>query len=372
MKLYKKIRFLHKWLGIISGIVVFIVSITGCIYCFHDEIKDITRKEWRIVGIENKPFVSPSILYEKTLEIIPNSKPSLVAYHGENRSAVVFTQNTNGYFYVYFNPYSGKYLKTENPEKDFFIIVEKIHMYLLFPEKIGKQIVGISTIIFIFMIISGVIQWWPKKKTNLKKHISIKLSAKWRHLNYKWHNISGIYISILSVAIAITGLVFAYKWVGSGIYYTANLGGDYEKEQQLPAIDTTVFYANNKIATYKALQTIIKKEPKAEMFFVTFPSKKSEIIITGAYPHSLRFDNQSNYYFHPQTGKLLKEHKYANKTTGLQVVEMSYGIHTGQILSIPGKIIAFIVSLFAAILPVTGFLIWYGRNNKKALQKVES
>ncbi|MNL34360.1 hypothetical protein D3C87_1563290 [compost metagenome] len=44
---------------------------------------------------------------------------------------------------------------------------------------------------------------------------------------------------------------------------------------------------------------------------------------------------------------------------------MNYGIHTGQILNLPGKIIAFIVSLIAAALPVSGFVIWYGRRKKK-------
>jgi uncharacterized iron-regulated membrane protein len=30
--------FLHRWLGIISGLVVFIVSITGCIFVFEEEL----------------------------------------------------------------------------------------------------------------------------------------------------------------------------------------------------------------------------------------------------------------------------------------------------------------------------------------------
>ncbi|GAA6771796.1 PepSY domain-containing protein [Flavobacterium sp. CGRL2] len=48
---------------------------------------------------------------------------------------------------------------------------------------------------------------------------------------------------------------------------------------------------------------------------------------------------------------------------------MNYGIHTGQILDLPGKIIAFIASLFAAALPVTGFIIWYGRKYKRKRSK---
>ena len=38
---------------------------------------------------------------------------------------------------------------------------------------------------------------------------------------------------------------------------------------------------------------------------------------------------------------------------------MNYDIHVGAIGGLTGKIIAFIVSLICASLPVTGFLVWW-------------
>ena len=364
MDFRKKVRFLHKWLGLISGLIVFIISITGCIFCFHDEIKDITRKEWRFVTQENKPFLLPSVLQEKASKIIPNSKSGMVAYHGKNRSAVVYTHNKEGNFYVYFNPYNGKYLQTENPAEDFFIIVEYIHLYLLLPDYIGKHIIGGATILFIILLISGIIQWWPKKKKDLKNRLKVKWSAKWRRINYDWHNVSGFYIATAGLVLAITGLVFTYDWVGDGIYYTANLGGNRELEQKKPVVDTTFYKSETSVAIDKAMKTTFLKNPTSEMYFITTPDDKKEPITTGAYPYSLRFDHQDNYYFHPNTGVLLKEHSFESKSLGLKIVEMDYGIHTGQILNLPGKILAFTVSLIAAALPVTGFIIWYGRRKK--------
>ncbi len=43
----------------------------------------------------------------------------------------------------------------------------------------------------------------------------------------------------------------------------------------------------------------------------------------------------------------------------------------GQILGIPGKILAFCVSLICASLPITGFLIWKGRRKKKSQEYCE-
>ncbi|WP_242499314.1 PepSY domain-containing protein [Flavobacterium sp. 140616W15] len=40
---------------------------------------------------------------------------------------------------------------------------------------------------------------------------------------------------------------------------------------------------------------------------------------------------------------------------------MNYDIHVGAVLGITGKILAFFASLISASLPITGFLIWWGK-----------
>lgn len=47
---------------------------------------------------------------------------------------------------------------------------------------------------------------------------------------------------------------------------------------------------------------------------------------------------------------------------------MNYDIHVGSVLGLTGKFIAFFASLISASLPITGFLIWWGKQKfgKKA------
>jgi uncharacterized iron-regulated membrane protein len=53
-----------------------------------------------------------------------------------------------------------------------------------------------------------------------------------------------------------------------------------------------------------------------------------------------------------------------------KLLRMNYDIHTGAILGLPGKMLAFFASLICASLPVTGFYIWLGRRKKvKASEK---
>jgi len=55
---FKKIsRWLHLWLGLASGLVVLIVSLTGAIYEFQPEITKLTQPYLSVQALD-KPFRS--------------------------------------------------------------------------------------------------------------------------------------------------------------------------------------------------------------------------------------------------------------------------------------------------------------------------
>ncbi|MDT0686600.1 PepSY-associated TM helix domain-containing protein [Autumnicola psychrophila] len=359
---------IHLWLGLASGIIVFIVAITGCIYVFHDELKDLTQP-WRKVAVQEKEFVAPSILQQKVELRYPDSEPGMVVYQGRERPAFVYSLIEDAGYNIYFNPYSAELIHSQKIEDEFFAIIENLHMYLLLPEEIGRQVVGISTIVFIVMLISGIILWWPKKRKNLKSRLKIKFDAKWRRVNYDWHNVTGLYISLLALIIAITGLSFSYEWMHESFYVIGNFGKEYPEETTPPVINTDL-QANTSIpAIDVAMEKTFELLPGAGMHFVWEQGTDSPIL-TGSYPETLDYDHQSNFYFHPETGELLEKHLYIDKSAGLKLQEMNYGLHTGQYFGLTGKIIAFFGSLFVAGLPISGFMIWWGRKNKK--KKVNS
>jgi uncharacterized iron-regulated membrane protein len=57
--------------------------------------------------------------------------------------------------------------------------------------------------------------------------------------------------------------------------------------------------------------------------------------------------------------------RYPEAKAADKLLRMNYDIHTGGILGLPGKIIAFLAGLVFASLPITVFSIWYGRTYKK-------
>jgi len=56
--LLKRINnWLHLWLGLISGIIVLIVCLTGCIWVFNEEINGLLEPETKVAW-QDKPVVN--------------------------------------------------------------------------------------------------------------------------------------------------------------------------------------------------------------------------------------------------------------------------------------------------------------------------
>lgn len=352
---------LHLWLGLLTGIIVLIVAVTGSIFVFHDEIQDLTR-DWRKVTPRDREFVAPSVLLDKVQQLFPGADASMVIYQTKERPAHVFAVIEERPHHIYFNPYTAELTHIQDLENDFFLIIEDLHMHLLLPEAIGKQIVGASTLIFIIMLLTGIVLWWPKKKKSFKANLKIKWKARWRRVNYDWHRTTGFYVSFLALFLALTGLNFSYEWMNEAFYEIGNLGNEHPEDEITLAIDDLPGEVSNDPLDISMFQTF-DLMPESGMYFV-WDQGPDATIVTGAYPNALTFDHQSNFYFHPTTGELLKEHFYDDKSNGMKLQEMSYGLHTGQYFGLPGKIIAFFGSLFVAGLPISGFMLWWGRRNK--------
>jgi uncharacterized iron-regulated membrane protein len=373
MTFKKIILFCHRWLGFISGLVVFIVSITGCLFCFQDEIQD-TFQKYRHVEVQYKPYLPPSVLKAEALKGRKGATATYMYYYGVDRPAgVLVSLPKDAMLYVYLNPYTGQITHTENPMKNFFIIVEYIHLYLLLPANIGSLVVGISVIIFMVIMITGLILWWPKRKSDRKRSFNIKWNGRWRRVNYDLHNVLGFYATSIAIILAITGLSMVFESVREGIYTTANLGRAYPSEKEVLKSDSLLKgKVNNKTVVDKAFTVAQAHSPKAEMFFINDDASAAGTVGISAYAQTLHYYNSDEYIFEKYTGKLLKQTPQSKKSPGLKMNEMNYDLHVGQIGGLTTKIIAFLASLICASLPITGFIIWLGKRKKSKSKTVRN
>ncbi|MBC3788345.1 PepSY-associated TM helix domain-containing protein [Spirosoma utsteinense] len=370
MTLKKAIGKVHLWLGLTSGLVVFVISLTGCLYAFKTEIEDFTQP-YRYVQTEAKPLLPPSALGAIGKRILPGKNLHSVTYRTGGRAAVLtFYHYEPTYYYLAFvNPYSGNVLEVSDMSSDFFYQVLQGHYYLWLPPTIGQPIAASATLIFVVMLITGIVLWWPKHKGARKQRFSVKWKSPWRRRNYDLHNVLGFYAASIALIMAGTGLVWGFQWFAKSAYWATSGGKElqayYEPASVLP---TTTLTPGSPIIDRLWQQTTATK-PAVETMEVHFPETKTASIAITTNPTAATLWKTDYRYYDQYTMKELPvNHVYGrfDETTTManKIARLNYDVHIGAISGLPGKIMAFLASLVSASLPVTGFLLWWGRRKK--------
>ena len=365
---------LHLWRGLLSGIVVFIVCITGCMYAFKDEITDATQP-WRFVAPLEKEFLPPSRLLAIADSVMGGASATAITY-GERSDAawVDYYQPEAGMSTVFINPYSGQVLKSvvnHNGDFDFFRLVLSGHRTLWLPWEIGSPIVGYSVLIFLITLITGVILWWPRSRTRkaLVQRLTLKRPFTFSRLNFDLHNVAGFYAALVLAVLCFTGLIFSLNWFSRGVYSITS-GGEELKPYVLPVSDT-LQVVNRVTNPLDRLYTQLRlEEPAAKTFYFALPGQADGVYRVSVVHKRGSYYRTDNLFFDRYTLVSLKgAGPYAGKYTEASPADkfrrMNLEIHDGRIWGLPGKIIMFLASLTGASLPVTGFIIWYRKRCKR-------
>ncbi len=369
-KLKAAILKIHEILGLITGLVVFVVALTGALWAFQDEIQSMYVPD-PIVDVRNLPVLEPSRARDLAQTVFPDKHIHGTLYREPGRSVKVIFYESDPEFYrsVFLHPYTGQVLHTEDHYAGFFPFVLEGHLTLWLPEDIGTEIVSISVLTFLFILGTGLALWWPRKG-HAKERVTFSWTetTRWRRKNFDLHSIAGFYVFSLAFILAFTGCVMAFSWFKTGVYQAA--GGDRATDfvvpngvtEDLSGIDAT------DLPMDRLIEVLRDRNPDARSFEIHYPETDSSSI----YVEITRQDGvyySSDYRFYDQATLQEVETpsvygRYSDAGFAEKAIRMNYDIHVGAIGGLPGKIIAFLASLTTATLPVTGFLLWYGRRKK--------
>lgn len=361
----KSIGKIHLWLGLASGLIVFIVALTGSILIFEEEIDSFINPEfYKVSNIGNiKKTVDYSI---KELEQHYSIKKinRIYTFHDPERTIHIMAKDNEGETQLFsIDPYTGKVMGFTSQKNRFFSVVTDLHRHLLMGET-GKFITGCSCLMFVFILISGFFLWWPKKTKHIKQRLTIKWDASFKRINWDFHSTVGFYSCVFLLIIALTGLTWSFKWFENSIYYLVD--GTAKKPSLLlenptkinPQFDKTTFYQT-------ILQTTENIYPYKGNIQIRMPNDTINSVLVTKENLEKDIPNQSSIaYFDKYTAENIKIKPYESFTPGDKIRRIIYPIHTGSIYGYPTKIIAFLVCLFAVTSPITGFLIWLGRKKK--------
>ena len=355
---------LHLWLGLATGLVVFIIAITGALFCFEPELKNL--QSYRHVKEENKNFLPPSHIQQIAEAALPGKKVQRIYYDARDQSVMTLQSKKDAYTYsVFINPYTGAVLKVRNNDRDFLSVVLQIHRTLKIPY--GHEIIRWSTVIFLVICVTGLILWWPKNRRLAKKGFVVMWRASPKRLNYDLHKVLGFYASWIAIFSALTGLMFSFESFANFTYRIT--GAEHSIVQPKPPLsDTSLQTADKGLdVVWNTVAPELYKRYATIMFVL--PATKEGAILVRANPETATLHKSDFRYFDQFSGVEIEGAyvwgKYTDaRTTSDHIRRMNYDLHTGATFGLPGRIALFFVALIVASLPITGFYFWWGKKSK--------
>lgn len=388
-------RTIHLYLSLAAGIIIFLSCLTGTIMVFEEEIEHAASPQVYTA----KPLgqrLPVSALLKNTKELVPEGRPLFVkVYNDPARTAEIGLatkkkENAGGEkkreekgargnegkgnkkrperpdVMAYANPYTGKIVINKST---FFHDTEMLHRFLLDKKDTpGNYIVKFSTLLFLLILITGVVLWWPKTKAIMRQRLKIKFSGGWKRLNHDLHIVMGFYTSVFLLIIVFTGLIMSFEWANDAIY---NLTGTNKEESVKPPVSDFTPGAKKvkPDAVYATISNYIKD---AEFYQIRMPRDSSGVFSINVLPKGAVETTTDTYYIDQYSGKLKGNYLFAEKNAGQQIRAFIKPIHTGSIYGLPTKIISFIVCLLSLTFPVTGVIMWINRLKIKNKMKAKN
>jgi uncharacterized iron-regulated membrane protein len=361
---------IHLWMGIGSGLILFVVCLSGTLYAFRAEVERLLEPDkYRVEVAENAGRMSTEDLFAQISRQTGGMITSVSIPSAPNEAYKVRIKKNEeerrGSTY-YVNPYTAEIIGgSDGPASAFFSTVFRLHRWLLMERATGRIIVGTATVIFVFIIISGYLLWIPRKLKLLRQSLTIKTTGNWKRVNYDLHNSLGFYAGIFLLVMALSGLCWSFEWYRDalgGVLGTKVFGSRGQAEV-VSKVDENAFPLSVEEVLLKSNEQL----PYPGDYVVYLPDTADAPVTVRKY-RSASFAGLTAYdllKLDQYSGEVLHQDIYAERPLNEKISTMIKPIHTGEIFGTFSKIIYFMASLIGTSLPVTGVMIWVNKLKKK-------
>ena len=371
-------RRLHLYMGLATGLVILITCFTGAILVFEEELLHLFNKKRYYVerGGQRQPLddliaavqqkvpgaqiAGVRVYTDETRSVELNYTVKRKEAGKANPSGVEKKPQENSRLTAFVNPYTAEVIELYNYRDTFFYAMMSLHRWLL-SGAAGKLITGISTLIFLFIIITGIVLWWPKTKNILVQRLKVKWNGGWKRLNHDLHIVLGFYSCIVLFIFAFTALAWSFDWFNKGIYsvtkspmqpFKAPVVANQPGQPVIPFEDVLQL-ARNSIVDAKYYNISAPKDSLSAYAIGVLSTKAAHETATDI------------YYADRYEAIIIGSQKFSERNLGQRVRSTFKPVHTSAIFGLPSKIIGFIACLLGASFPVTGTIMWLNRTRKK-------
>lgn len=393
----KTIFWLHLITGLVAGVVILIMSVTGVLLMYQKQIT--AWADGGVVQVDEsagKPLAMESLLAK--VQEVEKKPPTSVAMSSDPGKAITLSWGREKTLFI--NPYTGAVVSEGSPAvRAFFQSMIDWHRWLGMSGEnrpIGKAITGACNLGFLFLVVSGFYLWWPRTKKALRAVIAFDVSLRGKARDWNWHNVAGFWSAVPLFFVVLTATFFSYTWTTDLLYkVTGNepparpgggssgaganraesrsgegragekenrargeQSGGREKSDESFAPDYTGLGTHFALAQgqVEGWKTVTLRMPSAAGGALNFTVDRGS--------HA-RPDLRSQITIDPKTGSIQKTETYNSYNAARKIRLWVRWIHTGEAGGIIGQTIAGIASAAGALLVWTGLALAWRRFFKR-------
>jgi len=366
-KARKVFFFIHLWTGVILGLWLVMIGLTGSVLAWPELIGAEMKMRF---PYERTSLTQPQIPMSKAIASIKKAQPDISA----QELSMVIVPNYRFPYYMFIrqhkpfdqalflvDPYSGKMNKPLRVQDFITGKIEYLHIGLI-AGPIGFLSNGILSLITIFLLLSGLWLWWPSTVRQWKLRLSIKRGASFRRLLMDLHNVLGIYLYVILFVTTITAVVMvANSATQEGVEKA--IDGKAETPVTVKAHSAPV---SDDLIMKKAHDTL----PNASFIYVERPLKADAPFKVHYEQHSYGFLRGGTLLLNPYSGQVLQNDSDRSSNAGHKTMALMEDLHIGAFGGVWTKLLYTLVGFLPLGLFVTGLLMWWKR--KQASAKVKA
>lgn len=358
MKSFRRIIFwLHLIAGALAGIFIFIMCVTGALLSFESNILEYAERGQRVVEVpsENAVRLPISEIIARVRAEKPNAKLSNITLRNDRSAAGIVAVGRGEQLFV--NPYTGATTgEGAKGWRGFFRAVEDAHRWLALSgsgRAVGKTINDAANFLFLFLAISGVYIWFPRRRSwkHFKAAAVFRRKVKGKARDFNWHTVIGFWSSLALIVLTLTGVIISYQWAGNLVY---TLTGNEPPQQQQAAPQAEGEQPFILLENINDIWTRAENHTAHKSISLRLPITKDSAVFTieeGIYWN--RFA-RSTLTIDAKAAEVSKWEAYGAQNSGRQLRSWIRFTHTGETGGNVGKFVGFLACAGGA------FLVWTG------------
>ena len=352
---------LHRYLGLICGLILIIIGTTGSLLVFEPELEHqfIENRmgaivpQGELISIDSVVATVQAEVNRMTNVTLGNILPPQDAT--SPFQARLWDANDH-LVQLFIHPYTGQVMGTIPESESWLHLALRLHYQLLIGNT-GALVTGTTGLLLFFLSITGIVLWpgWRKLIAGFK----IKWKAHPKRRNFDLHKVAGVIAAVFLAFTGFTGFCWNfYDWSSSIIYAMTFTPKPVE-------LVSKPFPGQAALPISKLLEVADNTFPNSITTYVGVPSKPDGVVRVGKrQAHESSRYGESEMLVNPYTGKALRVQD--SKTLGLgdRVLNAFVPLHYGTFWGVTSRILYVFVGLSPLVLFITGFVMWWYRKRK--------